>query len=149
MKKKDLYPPGLDISRLEGYFIISIICAILFSFLFISECNEVEKAMKMSYDFDYFVLKDFKTMVFPYMWGFVLIVIFSIFLIPNFYGYFSKGSMSVYTMKRLKNPMEIHRRALFYPVMFILITSAIGLLALKGYHNIYLDLAEKIARMGG
>lgn len=69
MKKKDLYPPGLDISRYEGYFIISIICAILFSLLFISKCNEVERLLKMSYNFDYFVLKDFKTMVFPYMLG--------------------------------------------------------------------------------
>lgn len=57
--------------------------------------------------------------------------------------------MSVYTMKRLKNPLEIHRRALFYPVISILITSAISLLVLKGYYNVYLALAEKIARMGG
>ncbi len=51
---------------------------------------------------------------------FVLIIFLAIGMIASHYRYHYKGTKSIYTMKRLKNPKELHYRCLVVPVLSIL-----------------------------
>lgn len=63
--------------------------------------------------------------------GFFLLFLLPILLAGIHYLYHTKGSKSIYLMKRLPDPRELHRRCLFLPCLMILgILAAILLLFL-------------------
>lgn len=49
-------------------------------------------------------------------------------IIRHNYESFRRGSMSIYTMKRVSDPLEIHKRALSLPLAFMALTVIIALL---------------------
>lgn len=56
-------------------------------------------------------------------------------LIVYHYLYHYRGSRSIYLMRRLPNPMEFHRRCLFFPVLMMAVNAALaGILYLIFYH---------------
>ncbi len=54
--------------------------------------------------------------------GFLLLIIFSISMIYAHYKYHYRGSKSIYTMKRINDPMELHIRCLSVPLMVIIVS---------------------------
>ena len=56
------------------------------------------------------------------------------------YESFRRGSMSIYTMKRVPDPLEIHKRALSLPLAFIALTVIIAVLFSLWGKGIYLRM---------
>lgn len=54
------------------------------------------------------------------------------------YRYYYQDSKSIYLMRRLPNRFELHRRALFLPLLELLLVGITAFLLLVLYYNIYL-----------
>jgi len=61
-------------------------------------------------------------------------------IIRHNYESFRRGSMSIYTMKRVPDPLEIHKRALSLPLAFIALTVIIAVLFSLWGKGIYLRM---------
>lgn len=93
-------------------------------------------------------MTDFSELSRGMQFGFILLIIYSVSMIYAHYRYHYKGSKSIYTMKRINDPMELHIRCLIVPL--IVIISSILLAGLMIYINyeIYHMLVPKTAING-
>ena len=67
----------------------------------------------------------------------VIIIAACIVIAVIHYAYFRRGSMSIYVMKRVRSPLEIHVRCLALPIMLLaaaLIVSAVMILIFISYY---------------
>lgn len=67
-----------------------------------------------------------------------VILLFAAYSIFIHYTSFRRGSMSIYTMKRIPDRMELHRRCLALPVMAVLIAVIIMTLEVLFFRHLYL-----------
>ncbi len=70
-----------------------------------------------------------------------IIVIFMFVVVIAFigihYAYHYRGSMSIYTMYRLKNKMDLHLRCLLVPLVFLVVGILVLAILLVFYHSLY------------
>ena len=70
--------------------------------------------------------------------GFYIVSLCMLFYVIHHYGSYKNGSMSIYLMKRLPNPYEMHIRAWTLPVTTAVLSTVIGILMAIFYFGFYL-----------
>lgn len=112
---------------------------------------EKQAFIKMSYPYyhDSKVLRDYSSLCDGSQAIFILLIIYCIAIIYAHYKYHSKGSKSIYTMKRLKNANELHFRCISFPAIVIILSiiSAISLIFIN-YH-VYMSIMPQNAIQAG
>ena len=76
--------------------------------------------------------------------GFLLMGLLALAGIFYHYLFHSQGSKSIYLMKRLPNPMELHKRCITLPLIGILISLITALLLFLIYYGIYFIFTPKV-----
>ncbi len=71
------------------------------------------------------------------LYGFFIVVIFSVVMIRAHYHYHYVGTKSIYIMKRINHPNELHRRCLAAPLIEILISIVLMFVLNYIYFAIY------------
>ena len=72
------------------------------------------------------------------IWFFVLALLMAAFIVYNYGGYY-RGRKSIYTMRRLPNRWEMHKRSIVLPVMAALLTLVVAFAVLLIYYAIYMN----------
>ncbi len=144
-------PPGVETTGEWVLFWLGLIAAVLFSFSYLAyffevvrdalqEAKYIIKELPPGQEYltefygapDFFAFLDFR------MSGFLLLLSLPIAFAAKHYAYYYLDSKSIYTMKRLGDPLELHKRALFQPMLMVLITVFTVVLLLLIYYRVYL-----------
>lgn len=84
------------------------------------------------------MMPDFSKILFGSMAGFWVMIGCMGALAAYHYYYHYNGSKSIYLMKRIVNPLELHRRCLALPVLVTGITLVIMFLLVCAYYRLYM-----------
>ena len=136
-------PPGIDAKGQFSLFTACNILSILYSFSFIFKyCMEYDNLF--SNDGltrtlrEGVMIKDFHVILGTSNVGFYLSAVFMLFYVIYYYSAYRNGSMSIYLMKRLPNPYELHLRAWTLPIITAVFCLVIGFLMTVLYFGLYL-----------
>lgn len=151
MKKPDLArwaPPGLNLKPEKQFFVIGILCAVLYSFVFFIRYTGALSNL-YGYEFGRRVLLPGAVMPDLYVllencWaGFAVLAACMLALIVYHYAYHRQGSKSIYLMRRLPNRWELHRRCLTLPLAAVLVCLLTALSLLLLFYGIYAAFTPK------
>lgn len=144
MKKfvADHIPPGIRLQNEILWILFGWGCSAVFSFLrfYTALCRNMN--MLEQWDGSGMVkqkMPDLADLLFGSMAGFWVVVACMGALAAYHYYYHYNGSKSIYLMRRLKNPLELHKRCLTLPVLAAGITFAIAFLLLCAYYGCYMS----------
>lgn len=70
--------------------------------------------------------------------GFLVFIVIMAGLIIYHYAYHYQGSKSIYLMRRLLDPLELHRRCLVFPIVSVVTAVITALILWVFYYGIYL-----------
>lgn len=84
------------------------------------------------------VMPDFVTLLDHYLIGFLLVALCMLAIVAYHYLYHRQGSKSIYTMRRLSDGMELHRRCWTLPVLMALASLLAAFVLLMIYYAIYM-----------
>ena len=146
MKKFDaerLAPPGFPFVTEQALFWIGIAIAACYSFLFFSSFSDALDTLYLDYSGGRRVLDssavmpDFKELLGSSLYGFPTVACSTIFFVVLHYTSFSQGSKSIYLMRRLPDPWELHKRCLTLPLLGAVTALVLGFVVLLLYFGIY------------
>jgi len=145
MKKmfKRLAPPGVNLKTQRNLFITGIGLAggySLFSFtvLLLAELELLYmwRGGRRVLDTTK-VMEDFSEIVCVGLYGFGILAILTLTIIITNYVSYYQGSRSIYTMRRLPNPLERHWRCIALPILAIFAYAVLVFLLIALYYGIY------------
>ena len=141
MGKLDRFaPPGMTTRGIRFWTVGTIIVSTLFSTMFLTayfeELNELKQMMEYPV-YSGASMTDFESLVVSPMALFRIAPMVPLIFILMNYEYFYQGSKSVYIMKRLRNPFEMHIRCLVLPVLGALMVAAAGCAVYGFYWIVY------------
>ena len=146
-KMEKLMPPGADVRGVRNKFIIFIILMILDSFLYF---NQLSNAINGLYyqgigtNVKIFMpgaeMPTFETLICRSFLVLMIIFFYAIVVAVQNYMYYHRKSKSIYVMKRLNNPMELHVRALGLPLAALAAAIAIAILLTALYALLYVKM---------
>ena len=84
------------------------------------------------------IMEDFAVLIDKYLLAFPLMALMLAFFAVLHYAWHRRGSRSDYTMRRLPDRWEMHRRCLTIPLCTALICLLAGFAMLLGYYGIYM-----------
>ena len=119
-----LAPPGWETGdEISVYMLILMLNICWFWFVFFMHYGSmvVRHAVPVQYMPMMYVMKNTLTMS-------IAAVLSAWWYIKGHYDYFTKGPKGIYTMKRISDPMEIHKRCLALPITFLFVTVIISLI---------------------
>ncbi len=149
---KKFFPLGYDSTSEIGWvltlYIIALVSNLKLLYLIFNE-KKAFLSMRYPYYHESKVIRYYSTLCDGSQFIFILLIIYRIAIIYAHYKYHSKGTKSIYTMKRLKNANELHFRCISFPaiVIGISIVSAISLIFIN-YH-VYMSIMPKHALQAG
>lgn len=162
MKKFDwdhYVPLGIDGQRVRNYVLAALIGAVAWSLIFWfhytdaywdlfqyrsgTYSNAEHAGLIFSMNSNYIlkenaVMKPFSELLGGVFWGFALAAAAMLLEAVRFYSSHYQGSKSIYTMKRLPSPWELHRRCLTVPIAAVVACGLLALLLLGVYYAAYL-----------
>ncbi len=117
MDKRDRFsPPGMELQAERSYFFIVLIGNICFSFLsFFGRLGMLLEYAR--YPFEGASYWSFPQAIGNSLKGFPIFAVSMVAFVVMRYLYFFEGSRSIYTMKRVKSPWELHIRCWMLPVL--------------------------------
>lgn len=130
MERLDRFaPPGMDTVSIRWWTIGVIAFSAVFSMSFLmeyaNELHELRRNMEQAVYHGMTMVPFRDLIVFP-MLMFRIAPMVPLLHIPSNYMYFQQESKSLYLMKRLKNPWEMHLRCWALPVAAMLLVVAAG-----------------------
>lgn len=153
MAKLDrLSPPGMDIRVIRGWTVGALIVGLLFSLMFlVSYFTELDERMQMM---EYPVFEGLSMPYFEDLVYFPMMIFRAAPTVPLIFGivnyrYFYEESKSIYIMRRLRSPMELHIRSWALPVLGALVVVAVGCAVYGGYWLIYRYVTPEILLPAG
>ena len=84
------------------------------------------------------IMPDFTEILDRSLWGFLVAIIAALALIGVHYACHYQDSKSIYTMRRLPNRWELHRRCLTLPLYFAAVCAVLAALLLVLYFVLYM-----------
>lgn len=145
---KRLAPPGTDLSKRLLEFWLWICCIAVFHLVFYAKLYSAlddlyyyrygEKVMA-----EYTVMKPLGELLDHTLAGFLMAVLWQLFRIFSNYRSFYRESRSIYLMKRLPGKMELHRRCIGLPAVFIMGFMAIAALLTAFAFAVYFTKTPK------
>lgn len=148
MKRFDisrLFPPGYSYSWELKFSAWGAIGAFLYSLSFFSSYDSQYKLLfrryyeyNRRYLIDGAIMTDFSEVLGHALWGFLVLGFCMLILAALHYAYFYQGGRSIYLMKRLPQPMELHRMCLSYPAAAILACAVLSFVLLLAYYAYYM-----------
>lgn len=141
-------PPGINIHLEIRYYFTGLLCAFLYSMLFlIRYSNSLSKLYGWVGNNRVIlpdaVMDDFYLILDSCLLGFVIIAVAVLFLIVYHYMYHYQGSKSIYLMKRLPNSRELHFRCITLPLTGAVISMLLAIILLFAYYGIYIACTPK------
>lgn len=144
---KRFVPPGMGISSIRRWTVGAIVIAAMFSMCFLTEyvtqLAELKKAMEQPV-FSGLTMKPFADLIVYPMILFRLAPFVPILHIPSMYAYYFQETKSIYVMKRLKSPLELHLRCFALPVAGTALVIVAGYAAYFFYQLIYYTCTPEI-----
>lgn len=89
------------------------------------------------------VMKDYRDILDIAFAGFAVVAVAMLGFAALHYAYHRTGSRSIYTMRRLPQPMELHRRCLALPAAGIALCALLSFLLLCIYYLIYIAMTPE------
>lgn len=147
-------PAGINLKRERRFFTTGMICSLLFSTAFLLRYSSAYSAL---YDWvgvkrvlrPGSIMEDFNVLLDSALIGFFVLALCMLALIIYHYIYHRQGSKSIYLMKRLPNPWELHRRCLTLPLLAALLCLAAAAALLFIYYGVYMAFTPKECLMPG
>lgn len=144
---KRFVPPGMGISSIRRWTVGAIVIAFGFSVSFLItyslQLHELMRNMEQPV-FSGLSMKPFRDMIDYPMILFRLAPVVPLMFIPGYYQYFNEETKSIYLMKRVKSPLEIHLRSFAIPVMGAALVVAVGCVVYFVYQFIYYTCTPEI-----
>lgn len=146
MKKFDaerLAPPGFPLVTEQALFWIGMALAACYSLLFFPRFSDALNTLYIDYGGGNTalnpsaVMPDFKEVLGSSLYGFPTVACSMTFFVLLHYTSFSQGSKSIYLMRRLPDPWELHKRCLTLPLLGAVTALVLGFLVLLLYFGIY------------
>ena len=142
-KLERLAPPGYPIGRERSIFLLGAALAFLYSLFFFSSFNNALDALYQHVGRKRILIPgatmpDFKVLLGSFLSGFYVLAGLSVLLAALHYSYFYQESKSIYLMKRLSNPWELHLRCWTLPILGALCSLLLAFLVLLLYFAIYM-----------
>ena len=157
MKKHDLSrcaPPGINLKQERQFFLTGMICAELYSMLFLLRYGNARSWLFEQHAGQRMlipgaIMEDFVTILSDALVGFLVLSLCMLVLIVYHYAYHYQGSKSIYLMRRLPSSWELHRRCLTLPLLAVLCCALAALILLLIYYGIYLFFTPKSCLVPG
>ena len=140
-------PPGMELRSELVCFIVGICASFFYSMSFLInyfqhrdnlfDTNETGKLIEGAVMEDFYVLLGFDGKYEQVFIGFLITAIVMLGFTILHYSYYRQGSKSIYLMKRLPHPAEIHKRALILPFAAVLCCVIAAFLVMVLYFAIY------------
>ncbi|MBQ9112175.1 MAG: hypothetical protein IJY08_01180 [Clostridia bacterium] len=151
-----LTPPGISPRRLLGMLAAGAALSVVRSFEFLIKLYDALRTV-----FDYHpqtgepIIIEGRRM--PMFWalaeqsfiGFAIAAAVALAFIGYYYASYRMGSRSIYLMRRLPHPWEMHKRALTLPVMGALAMLLLGALTVLVYLGIYMLVTPEAVLTAG
>ena len=148
MERLDRFvPPGMNIFRIQIATVVAIVFSFLFSLGFLASYNQELAELKRQMEYPVYsglTMTPFRDLIAFPMIVFHIAVLTPLLHIPGLYGYFYQESKSVYIMKRLNSPMELHLRCLVLPLLCMLLIAVIGAMMYWLYYLVYVTCTPEI-----
>ncbi len=146
-KKIDLAkyaPPGMDISQETGFFITGLMCAALYSMLFLDRYWDAYEDLWVGYKheelFPGIQIEPFVEILEGSLNGYFLLAGCMLVIAANHYAYFRRGSKSIYLARRLPDRGYLRRVCWTLPLWGIGISLAAALISLGAYYALYINM---------
>lgn len=141
-------PPGFDTDKEVRMYITGLVLMLVFSLNFFWDYYDAYDALfhwvkEEKVLLTGVVMQNFSEILGDNLRGFYLYCIVIAVMVLQHYWYYYQGSKSIYVMKRLKNPMEIHRRAWVIPLLGIVVTLLIAFVVMMLYFEFYMIVTPK------
>lgn len=146
-KLKRFAPPGMGISGVRVWTIGTIVVSTLFSMIFLMEYFEELNELKRNMEYPVFAgitMTPFADLIYSPMAVFRLSPMVPLLYTTAHYQYFYQDTKSIYIMKRLKSPWEMHIRCLVLPVLGAVLVVAAGCAVYWVYNLIYYACTPEI-----
>ena len=148
MERLDRFvPPGMNTFRIKIATVVAIVFSFLFSLGFLASYNQELAELKRQMEYPVYsglTMTPFRDLIAFPMIVFHIAVLTPLLHIPGLYGYFYQESKSVYIMKRLNSPMELHLRCLVLPLLCMLLIAVIGAMMYWLYYLVYVTCTPEI-----
>ncbi len=144
---KNLFPVGFNYKKEMYWYLAIVVASIITALTDLSSIFEAKR--NLFYNGIYTkgdMAPDFIKVSDGHMFGFWLLMLFGVYMIYAHYKYHYQGTMSIYTMKRLKSKAELHVRCTVIPIV-IIVLSFLMVVALKFlFFKVYMTIlpAESI-----
>lgn len=145
MKKRlnKLVPPGTNLKSELGIYGIMLGVMVIISFGFLSSYQDAWNGLYM-WEHNRMklvpgaVITDFDVLIAGKLAGLVLLLLGCALMVALHYMSFYHGSKSIYIMKRIPNPWEIHKRCILLPILCFVVGVLIALGLVYVYFYIYI-----------
>lgn len=134
-------PPGFNVNAEVQVFIIGLAASFIFSFTFIPGYVSSRNLLYDTFSagkvlIEGSIMPDFADVLGYALYGFFILSICMLSIIVFHYIYHYKDSKSIYLMKRLPKPSELHKRCLILPVTMFFICMISAFIMLTIYFGI-------------
>lgn len=125
-------PPSKASDRFQ-YYILALLASAALSMRFLFQYSDCYYGLE-----DGSAMKSFSELMYGKMnWFSILSLIMILVIVMNYLSFF-RGSRSIYLMRRLSNPWELHRRCILLPAVGIVISQVTRLILILFYFAIYM-----------
>ena len=136
-------PPGADILKQANWYFGGLIFIGVWSLGFVFRFFSAYEQLSQQMARPYFITGEAMMPEFTELLGgslravYIIVLVLLICIIMN-YASFYQGSRSIYLMKRLPNPWELHRRCLLLPLVGMAAALILGFSLLMIYFAVYM-----------
>jgi len=136
-------PPGAEILVQTNRYFAALIWSVLWSLGFLFRYSSARNYLFYTDEFGRYLKSDAMMPEFRHLLGnamlsvWVTVLILVVCIIINYHS-FHQGSKSIYLMKRLPNPMELHRRCVLLPVLGMAICLLLREILIIVYFAVYM-----------
>lgn len=141
MGKLERYaPPGMGIKGIRFWTIGAITVSFLFSMMFLLEYFSVLNELRRNMEYPVYAgvtMTPFSDLIYTPMAVFRLAPMVPLLYTVSHYLYFYQETKSIYIMKRLKSPWQMHIRCVALPILGAILVAAAGCAVYGIYWMIY------------
>lgn len=151
MRKPELHryaPVGMRLNTELWAFFLGLVIAVLFSLCFFVELGSAYNQLFQRLGDQRVlipgaVMPDFDTLSLPWFVPFGILTAITLSFIFPHYGCHHQGSKSIYLMRRLADPWELHRRCLTLPLAGVGVCLLLAFMLLLLYFAVYLGVTPE------
>lgn len=143
-------PPGMELKEEKTLFSVGMVLSVLFSLLYYGN-RYFDQLEKLYWGngaqwtvIPGAVMPDFVEILGDALLGFLIVSALMVAATVMHYAYHYHESKSIYTMRRLPETLELHRRCLTLPICGLAISMAAAFLFLLAFYAVYMTMTPDI-----